>query len=437
MKTLGTFLSILVGIVFLSGCGGSDGEPTGTGIIQGTVDVFENSEVVIAGLLAGVTVHIDGPVSRSTVTDADGVFVFSGLPPGDYALSFEYNGEVVQYRGDSGQEAVISVENDTRVEISGVRIAGSNVNIGNVRVSMADDPEPTASGVPPAQPDGKWYILQLNPDGSSSSIYIYPLTPDPEVPPQPAEPQLISPSSYVTQLFVTAQVYARAVAAQNTYGMDARFDLVTGEPVDPDIGGGIYIPPPDPSLPPPQPDGHWYVVELFPVGSTVSTYIAPPPFGGDEGPDTSANYGIRWPAPDGITILFLTAELYERVLVEREAYGFDARFDLVTGEPLAPCIGCGLGWPPPNPSIPPAQPDGSWYILELYPDGSANSTYTAPIPENPFDPMPMPYPGIEPVPPGITRLYLTAELYQRVLDACDTSDSPKFNMVTGDPIIPP
>ena len=62
-------LSIVVSALIF-GCGND--EPTGTGQIQGNVESFENT-VVLARLRAaveGVTVYVEGPVSRSTTTDA-------------------------------------------------------------------------------------------------------------------------------------------------------------------------------------------------------------------------------------------------------------------------------------------------------------------------------------------------------------------------------
>ena len=122
----------------MTGCGGGDGDAAeGTGTIQGTVESFEASvpAALVLAAVQGVTVYLDGPVSRSTTTDANGTFSFTGLPAGDYTLAFEYNGEEVTYRGQSGQEATISVGQNQTVEVTEMRISGGHVNIGNISVT--------------------------------------------------------------------------------------------------------------------------------------------------------------------------------------------------------------------------------------------------------------------------------------------------------------
>ena len=124
-----------MGLLSFVGCGDGD-EATGTCAIQGIVESFETAAPVAARILAavpGIVVYIDGPVSRNTTTDANGSFSFSSLPAGDYSLRFTYNGEEVTYRGESGQEAMISVAENQTVEVT-IRVSGGHVNIGNLRV---------------------------------------------------------------------------------------------------------------------------------------------------------------------------------------------------------------------------------------------------------------------------------------------------------------
>jgi len=143
MLRLVGFCAIAAMLGTMTGCGGDGDAAEGTGTIQGTVEAFGVSAPVALVLAAaqGVTVYLDGPVSRSTTTDANGTFSFTGLPAGDYTLRFEYNGEEVTYRGQSGQEATISVADDQTVEVTDIRVSGGNVNIGNIRVLQPDGPE--------------------------------------------------------------------------------------------------------------------------------------------------------------------------------------------------------------------------------------------------------------------------------------------------------
>src|SRR5262245_57021667 len=62
---------------------------TQTGTIRGTVSSQDGNA------LPGVTVTITSPVlqgQRTTVSDADGHFTFSALPPGAYQVQFDLSG---------------------------------------------------------------------------------------------------------------------------------------------------------------------------------------------------------------------------------------------------------------------------------------------------------------------------------------------------------
>ena len=58
----------------------------------------------------------------------------------EYTIKFEYNGEEVPYRGNSGQTATLTVEANSRVELSNVKVSGGKANIGNIKfVNLGSD----------------------------------------------------------------------------------------------------------------------------------------------------------------------------------------------------------------------------------------------------------------------------------------------------------
>jgi hypothetical protein len=128
-------------LAYMAGCdgGGDDQSNAGTSSISGTVagsDFSSNaSAAMLKSALDGIIVVIDGPVSESATTDAGGSFSFTGLPAGDYTLSFSYQGQEVTYRGNSGQTATITVNTNENVELTSIRISGGHVNIGNIHIS--------------------------------------------------------------------------------------------------------------------------------------------------------------------------------------------------------------------------------------------------------------------------------------------------------------
>jgi hypothetical protein len=86
MRKLGLLLLPVLGLAIFSmmvGCempweSDDDDDPIGNSTIQGNVDDFVATSAKAANR-NGITVYIEGPVSRSATTGADGTFVFSGL----------------------------------------------------------------------------------------------------------------------------------------------------------------------------------------------------------------------------------------------------------------------------------------------------------------------------------------------------------------------
>lgn len=164
MRKLRLLLLPVLGIAIFSmmvGCempweSDDDDDPIGNSTIQGKVADFVET-TASAKIASGIKVYIEGPVNKSTTTGDDGIFIFSGLPEGTYTLRFELNGEEVRYRGNSGQEAQITLQADQRVELTGITISGGAVNIGNIKVvdlapvetsSTKSDADTTDSGSP-------------------------------------------------------------------------------------------------------------------------------------------------------------------------------------------------------------------------------------------------------------------------------------------------
>ena len=160
------FMTLALGLgLFLVGCelpwDDDEADVAGTSTIQGQITSFSDdgveislspieykeniliriassiSDVLVASAYAGVTegikVIIEGPVTREMVCGEDGIFVFSGLSAGEYKLRFKYNDKEIRYRGNSGQEAVITVQENQRVELAAIKVSGGVVNIGNIK----------------------------------------------------------------------------------------------------------------------------------------------------------------------------------------------------------------------------------------------------------------------------------------------------------------
>ena len=156
---------LLLGVSLMMGCESSDGGPSGNSTVTGNVVSFETAVLIrpvepvqseswlarLAGALSdlilpsaraettpvtggagGITVSLDGPAERSATTVDDGTFTLTDLPAGAYEVTFSRDGQVVRYRGKSGQVATIQVGENETVQLVNIRISGGHVNIGNV-----------------------------------------------------------------------------------------------------------------------------------------------------------------------------------------------------------------------------------------------------------------------------------------------------------------
>lgn len=137
-----------------SGGGGGGDVPSGASTIQGTVESFASGnatylpvkkswgERVLAGManvlvqsayaaIGGVSVSIEG---ATAVTEEDGLFIISGVPPGEREIVFTYNGETVTMP--------IFVPENAVVKLEGVRVEGGQARVREIEVddtSGSDD----------------------------------------------------------------------------------------------------------------------------------------------------------------------------------------------------------------------------------------------------------------------------------------------------------
>lgn len=166
-------VSVLFGVWLMAGCEGSDSSGANTvlpggSIVRGNVESMDVAGVhrqsaslsresclarvarAVSDLLVpsaeaatnsvprgtdGIAVTLSGPADRSAVTGDNGVFSITNVPAGEYQVAFEWNGEKIRYRGNSGQQATLTVGTNEVVELLNIRISGSHVNIGNIKVS--------------------------------------------------------------------------------------------------------------------------------------------------------------------------------------------------------------------------------------------------------------------------------------------------------------
>src|SRR5512146_2407394 len=84
-----SFVVLALALVLLAGAVPLMAQGTQTGILRGTVTTADKLS------LPGATVTIKSPAlqgERTAVTESDGTFLFRGIPPGVYTITFEMSG---------------------------------------------------------------------------------------------------------------------------------------------------------------------------------------------------------------------------------------------------------------------------------------------------------------------------------------------------------
>jgi hypothetical protein len=194
LMTMITFFLGLAGIILFAGCEveaympqqtetyAETAVPAGTATIRGTVASFERQSLHDALLAvkpvdddtSGIVVHLNGPVSITAETDSRGCFAFTELAAGSYEISFECDGEEVRYRGNSGQAAVLTVSGDQVLEMTGIKVSGGRVNIGNIRIRQThvavvdedeDDPDEEDDDDEVVDLSGTWLLTKVDAEG--------------------------------------------------------------------------------------------------------------------------------------------------------------------------------------------------------------------------------------------------------------------------------
>ena len=153
LVTASVLLCAGMALMGLPGCDDND-KIAGTGTIGGNVVSFHTAVPAasrLAAVVEGVVVTITGPVTRTATTDALGNFIFTDLPPGNYTMSFTYNGVEITY-SLNGAPVVLVVGDGQTIRMIGIEIEDGGVVIGNVLTcNPGEDCEvPEAPGKLPA-----------------------------------------------------------------------------------------------------------------------------------------------------------------------------------------------------------------------------------------------------------------------------------------------
>lgn len=129
-------------------------DPTNNGL-DGADGDFAGVTVLVSKGDGSAFLRADGS-QATTVTDADGNYVFSGLPAGQYILEIpakESTEELAGYANSDGNDPVPSPDNDVTGQDNGYPVSGNVFSNGAVRSKVVtlnlageprDDPSPTA-----------------------------------------------------------------------------------------------------------------------------------------------------------------------------------------------------------------------------------------------------------------------------------------------------
>ena len=142
---------VSIGLTACEGGGGGDGPAAGASTIQGTVVSFQGGGLAfipvqrtwgerlladVTGLFVpnahaainGVEVNVAG---ATAVTEEDGFFVISGVPPGAQEIVFTFNGETATL--------LIDVPSNAVIRLGGVSVSNGQAQVREIEVEIEDD----------------------------------------------------------------------------------------------------------------------------------------------------------------------------------------------------------------------------------------------------------------------------------------------------------